>query len=53
MIDDTIKITAVITTYKREWKYIERAIKSIEAQTYQPIEILIISFDKLINTNIN
>lgn len=35
-------VTAIITTYKREWKYVARAINSIINQTYKNIEILLI-----------
>ena len=35
-------ITAAITTYKREWPLIERAIKSMEAQSLLPDEILLV-----------
>lgn len=36
------EITAVITTYKREWKVVERAIKSVLVQTYPVCEILVV-----------
>ncbi len=35
-------VTAVITTYKREWKYIERAVHSALTQTYPVLEVLIV-----------
>ena len=35
-------VTAIITTYKREWKIIERAIRSIQAQYIPVHEILIV-----------
>lgn len=36
------RITAVITTYRRDWQYIERAIFSILKQTLQPKEIFLV-----------
>lgn len=36
------KITAAITTYKREWETINRALWSIRCQSYPPYEILLI-----------
>lgn len=35
-------VTAIITTYHREFKFIERAIQSVENQTYSNIEIIVI-----------
>lgn len=35
-------VTAVITTHKREKEIIERAINSILAQTYSPIELIVV-----------
>lgn len=35
-------ITAIITTYHREFNYIKRAIRSIENQTYSDIEIVVV-----------
>ena len=37
-----LTFTAIITTYHREWNLIERAIQSVEAQTYPILEILLI-----------
>lgn len=36
------KITAVITTYKRNSSLVERAIKSVVSQTYNNIELLVV-----------
>lgn len=38
----TPKVSVVVPTYKREIKYLSRAIKSIENQTYNDIEIIIV-----------
>ena len=35
-------ISSVITSYKRDIEVVKRALKSVLAQTYQPIEILIV-----------
>lgn len=35
-------VTAVLTTYKREPKIVERALKSILAQTYDNLEIIVV-----------
>ena len=35
-------VTAVITTYKREWQYIERAVQSALNQTYPVLEVLVV-----------
>lgn len=42
MVNSGIRITAAITTYKRDWYKIERAIESILAQTYPVEEILVV-----------
>ena len=36
------KVTAVITTYKRDWRTVERALNSILGQTVKPYEIFIV-----------
>lgn len=35
-------ITAVITTYKRELNILKRAVDSVTAQTYRPLELIIV-----------
>jgi len=35
-------VTAVITTYRRKREIIERAIKSVIAQTYSPLELIVV-----------
>ena len=35
-------VSAIITTYKREAEIVERAIRSIEEQTYRNIEVLVV-----------
>ncbi len=35
-------VTAVITTCRREWRYIERAVQSVLKQTYPVLEVLIV-----------
>lgn len=35
-------VSAIITTYKRPPETVERAIKSVEAQTYKNIEIIVV-----------
>lgn len=42
MIDTNPKVSVVIPTYKRETKYLLRAINSIKNQTYRNIEIVIV-----------
>ncbi|MBQ1311821.1 MAG: glycosyltransferase, partial [Blautia sp.] len=42
MKTDELRVTAVITTYKREWSSILRSVESILAQTSPVEEILII-----------
>ena len=37
-----LTFSAIITTYHREWNLIERALQSVEAQTYPVLEILLI-----------
>lgn len=37
-----VKVSAVITTYKRDKMFLERAIKSVLNQTYKNIELLIV-----------
>ena len=37
-----LTFSAAITTYEREWSLIERAIQSIEQQTYPILEILLV-----------
>ena len=37
-----MKITAAITTYKRDWETLNRAIESAESQTYPMHEILVV-----------
>ncbi len=42
MTDKQWTVTAVITTCRREWKYIERAVQSVLTQTYPVLEVLIV-----------
>lgn len=35
-------VTVVIPTYKRQWKYVSRAIESVLSQTYKNIEIIVV-----------
>lgn len=37
-----VLVSAIITTYKREWKIVERAIKSVLQQSYQNIELIVV-----------
>lgn len=39
---DDFLVTAIITTYKRDWKYVYRAISSVREQTYPNIEIIVV-----------
>ncbi len=36
------KVTAIVTSYKRPWFFVDRALRSIEQQTYPPYEILLV-----------
>lgn len=42
MNNEPLTVTAVITTYKREWTSIERAVLSVLNQTYPVAELLIV-----------
>ncbi len=42
MEEKQLTVTAVITTYKREWQWIERAVQSALNQTYPVLEVLIV-----------
>ncbi len=35
-------VSIVIPTYKRPWHYLERALKTVQAQTYKNIEIVVV-----------
>ena len=41
-MDSMPLVTAIITTFKREAEIVERAIESIENQTYSNIEIIVV-----------
>lgn len=36
------KVTAIVTTYKRDWFFVDRALRSIEEQTVPALEILLV-----------
>ena len=36
------KVTAIVTSYKRDWFFVDRALRSIEAQTVPALEILLV-----------
>ncbi len=36
------KVSVVITTYKREFEVVERAVKSVLAQTYKTLELIVV-----------
>ncbi len=42
MDDFEKKVTVIIPTYKRSWKFLNRALNSAQRQTYKNLEIIVI-----------